>query len=88
MNQDKFYLVSFYGIPDWEKGRPNKICSRRYLFSSMEKATAFVRRRTDSPEWVSFPPKGEGSIGYCVRRDRADGFSIRAIVVDEGDGEA
>lgn len=83
MAQDKFYLVSFYGIPHWEEGQPNKICSRRYLFSSMEKATAFVRRRTNSPAWVAFPTKG-----YYVRRDRPDGFFIRSIVVDECDGEA
>lgn len=88
MEQDTFYLVSFLGIPEWEEGHNNKICSRRYLFSSMEKATSFVRSRTDSPAWVLIHPKGEGSIVYCVRRDRKDGFIIRPIVVDEEDGEA
>ena len=88
MAQDKFFLVSFYGIPEWEKGHNNNICSRRYLFSSLEKAWAFVLRRTDTPAWVSIPPQGEGSMGYRMKWGSQNGYSISVLKVDDADGAA
>ena len=88
MAQDKFFLVSFYGIPYWEEVKPNKPCSRRYLFSSLEKAWAFVLRRTDTPAWVSIPPQGEGSMGYRMKWGSPDGYSISVLKVDDADGAA
>ena len=52
---NKFYLVIFTGVPDWEGETTNSYVERTYLFSSQEKAGEFVRRRTKDVEWYTHP---------------------------------
>lgn len=52
---NKFYLVIFAGVPDWEGESTNSYVERKYLFSSQKNAEDFVRRRTKDVEWYTHP---------------------------------
>lgn len=88
LKQGLYYLVTFYGIPDWEGETARQPCARRYLFSSSEKASAFVRRRTDSPEWISHPAFPKGSMATRLKKGSSNRYSIVTLTVDEACDEA
>ena len=82
LKQGLYYLVTFYGIPDWKGETSKQPCARRYLFSSMEKASAFVRRRTDSPEWMSHPTLPKGSMATRLKKGSSNRYNIVALSLD------
>ena len=82
MKQGLCYLVTFYGIPDWEGVTSKQPCARRYLFSSEEKASAFVSRRTDSPEWLSPSTLPKGSMATRLKKGSSNRYNIVALALD------
>jgi len=66
--EDKFYLVTFTGVPDWEGEETNSYVERKYLFSSAEKAAEFVRKRTTDKEWDTHPAFAAGSMMHRVKQ--------------------
>lgn len=83
MIQDKFYLVTFYGIPNWEDWNTSQPCTRRYLFSSQGKAAEFVRRRTNTPDWLTHPAFPKGSMMSRIKKGSSNRYNIVTLTVDE-----
>ena len=81
--KDPLYLVTFCGIPDWEEGQTTHICTRRYLFSKMEKAVAFVKRRTSSPEWMTHPAYHDRPMAFRLKRGFSNRYTIVTVYVDD-----
>ena len=77
------YLVTFYGIPDWEEGQTTQPCTRRYLFSTSLKAAAFVKHRTSSPEWMTHPAHPQGSMTFRLKKGSPNRYTIVSLTVDE-----
>ena len=86
--KDPFYLVTFCGVPDWEEGQTTHVCTRRYLFSKMEKAVAFVKRRTSSPEWMTHPAYLDRPMSFRLKRGSSNRYQIVTIYVDDVYDEA
>jgi len=83
------YLVTFYGIPDWEEGQTTHFCTRRYLFSTMKKAVAFVKHRTSSPEWMTHPAHLDSPMTFRLKRGfSSNRYNIVTLTVDEVNDEA
>ena len=81
--KDPFYLVIFYGIPDWKGENTTSPCTRRYLFSSQEKAAALVRRRTNTPEWFTHSAYPKDSMMSRLKRGSTNRYQIVTVYVDD-----
>ena len=86
--KDPLYLVIFYGIPDWKGENTTSPCTRRYLFSTQEKAAALVRRRTNTPDWFTHTAYTEGSMMCRLKRGSANRYQIVSVYVDDVYDEA
>ena len=85
---DRFYLVTFSGIPDWEPGQTTHPCTRRYLFSSQPKASEFVRRRTSGSGWYTHPAYQKNSMMYRLKHNSHNSYYVVALTPDEVCDEA
>lgn len=83
MTQDKFYLVTYYGTPDWKSEKGGEPCTRRYLFSSEWKAAEFVMRRTFSEDWITPPAFPKGSMKSRLKKGSLNRYNIVTLTVDE-----
>lgn len=81
--KDPLYLVIFSGIPDWKGESQTSPCTRRYLFSTQEKASAFVRRRTKAPEWFTHTAYKKGSMMCRLKRGSSNRYQIVSVYVDD-----
>ena len=81
--KDPLYLVIFYGIPDWKGENTISPCTRRYLFSKMERAVAFVKRRTSSPEWMTHPAYHDRPMAFRLKRGFSNRYTIVTVYVDD-----
>ena len=81
--QDNFYLVVFSGIPDWKGEFISTLCTRRYLFSSLEKATSFVARRTATPDWITGYLLPNGSMISRLKKGSSNRYQIVSLTVDD-----
>lgn len=81
--KDPLYLVIFSGIPDWKGESQTSPCTRRYLFSSQWKADAFVRRRTNTPEWFTHTAYPKGSMMCRLKRGSSNRYQIVSVYVDD-----
>ena len=81
--EEPLYLVIFYGIPDWTGEIVTSPCTRRYLFSSQRKADAFVRRRTQAPEWFTHSAYPKDSMVCRLKRGSTNRYQIVSVYVDD-----
>ena len=81
--KDPLYLVIFYGIPDWKGENTTSPCTRRYLFSTQEKAAALVRRRTNTPEWFTHSAYPKDSMMCRFKRGCPNRYQIVSVYVDD-----
>lgn len=81
--KDPLYLVIFYGIPDWKGENTTSPCTRRYLFSTQEKAAALVRRRTNAPEWFTHSAYKKDSMMCRLKRGSTNRYQIVMVYVDD-----
>lgn len=81
--KDPLYLVIFSGIPDWKGESQTSPCTRRYLFSTQEKASAFVRRRTQAPEWFTHTAYKKDSMMCRLKRGSSNRYQIVSVYVDD-----
>ena len=79
--KDPLYIVIFYGIPDWKGENTTSPCVRRYLFSTQEKASDFVRRRTNTKDW--FTAYTEGPMMCRLKMGSTNRYQIVTIYVDD-----
>ena len=77
------FLVTFYGIPDWGEGLPTHPHTRRYLFSTFDKASSFVKRRTSSAEWMTHPAYPQGSMDFRLKKGSPNRYTIVSLFLDE-----
>lgn len=81
--KDPLYLVIFYGIPDWKEEQTTQPHTRRYIFSTYGKATAFVKRRTSSAEWMTHPAYPQGSMDFRLKKGSPNRYTIVSLFLDE-----
>ena len=81
--KDPLYLVIFYGIPDWKGENITSPCTRRYLFSTQERAAAFVRRRTNTKDWFTHTAYTKGSMMCRLKMGSSNRYQIVSVYVDD-----
>ena len=81
--KEPLYLVIFYGIPDWKGEIVTSPCTRRYLFSTQEKAAAFVRHRTSTKEWVTHTAYPKDSMMCRFKMGSTNRYQVVAVYVDD-----